>query len=219
MIEVTIKNEVLMLLPEKAIWWKRNSALLVADIHLGKSGHFRKAGIPVPTKLQEEDLSLLADLVERYQPGRLYILGDFFHSELNIDWYLFPVWRKKFPDLEIVLVKGNHDILNDQVLLNAGVIIVKGYLDVFPFRLIHVPPANTTIAGSHYYLSGHIHPGIRLKGRARQSLTMPCFYFSDKQGVLPAFGRFTGNSTIAVNENDKIYPVFSGKVICLNGTD
>ncbi len=219
MIEVTIKNEVLMLLPEKAIWWKRNSALLVADIHLGKSGHFRKAGIPVPTKLQEEDLSLLADLVERYQPGRLYILGDFFHSELNIDWYLFPVWRKKFPDLEIVLVKGNHDILNDQVLLNAGVIIVKGYLDVFPFRLVHVPPANTTIAGSHYYLSGHIHPGIRLKGRARQSLTMPCFYFSDKQGVLPAFGRFTGNSTIAVNENDKIYPVFSGKVICLNATD
>lgn len=219
MIEVTIKNEVLMLLPEKAIWWKRNSALLVADIHLGKSGHFRKAGIPVPTKLQEEDLSLLADLVERYQPGRLYILGDFFHSELNIDWYLFPVWRKKFPDLEIVLVKGNHDILNDQVLLNAGVIIVKGYLDVFPFRLVHVPPANTTIAGSHYYLSGHIHPGIRLKGRARQSLTMPCFYFSDKQGVLPAFGRFTGNSTIAVNENDKIYPVFSGKVICLNTTD
>jgi len=219
MIEVTIKNEVLMLLPEKAIWWKRNSALLVADIHLGKSGHFRKAGIPVPTKLQEEDLSLLADLVERYQPGRLYILGDFFHSELNIDWYLFPVWRKKFPDLEIVLVKGNHDILNDQVLLNAGVIIVKGYLDVFPFRLVHVPPANTTIAGSHYYLSGHIHPGIRLKGRARQSLTMPCFYFSDKQGVLPAFGRFTGNSTIAVNENDKIYPVFSGKVICLNASD
>lgn len=219
MIEVTIEKEVLLLLPEKAIWWKKNSALLVADIHLGKSGHFRKAGIPVPSKLQEEDLLLLTELVERYDPVCLYILGDFFHSELNTDWYLFPVWRKKFPDLEIILVKGNHDILSDQIMLNAGVIIVKGYLDVFPFRLIHIPPAISSTESMHYYLSGHIHPGIRLKGKARQSLTMPCFYFSDRQGILPAFGRFTGSSTIAVTEVDKIYPVFSGKVICLHGDD
>lgn len=189
---------------------------MVADIHLGKSGHFRKAGIAVPALLQQEDLAKLSDLVYHFNPKKLFILGDFFHSDLNEDWYWFPRWRKQFPSLEIILIKGNHDILSDQLLINAGVVIVKGYLDIPPFRLIHIPPVLSDQAAVNlYYLSGHIHPGVRLRGRAKQSLSMPCFYFSERQGILPAFGRFTGNSLIAVEPDDKVYPVCGGKVICL----
>jgi len=214
---VTIENEELVLLPERAIWWKKKEALLVSDIHLGKSGHFRKAGIAVPAALQQEDLSTLSDLVRQYKPLHLYILGDFFHSVLNEDWYWFPLWRKQFPELQISLIKGNHDILNDSLLTDAGVILIKGFLDIYPFRLIHIPPvqAAKTLADPWYYLSGHIHPAVRMKGRGRQSLTIPCFYFSDRQGILPAFGRFTGTSAIAVTESDQVYPVHSGRVICL----
>ena len=35
-----------------AIFWKEKDTLLLADIHLGKVGHFRKSGIPVPRKAE-----------------------------------------------------------------------------------------------------------------------------------------------------------------------
>ncbi len=37
----------LILLPQKAIYWKQQKALIAADVDLGKVGHFRKAGIAV----------------------------------------------------------------------------------------------------------------------------------------------------------------------------
>jgi len=41
-------NQDLLLLPQKAIYWQQQKALIVADVHFGKVGHFRKAGIAVP---------------------------------------------------------------------------------------------------------------------------------------------------------------------------
>jgi uncharacterized protein len=48
-----------------------------------------------------------------------------------------------------------------------------------------------------YAFSGHIHPGIRIRGMGKQSLQLPCFYFGAGYAVLPAFSLFTG--TVAVD--------------------
>ncbi len=217
MVAVEIAGEELLLLPEKVIWWKKEKSLLVADLHLGKSGHFRKAGIAVPSHLDEDDLQVLSSLISRLDPVHIYMLGDLFHSSLNADWFKFTSWRKQFPHLQFHLIRGNHDILNDELLTDAQVSIYKDHLDVKPFRLIHIPPEiSETGSFEHYYLSGHIHPGVKLRGRARQFLHLPCFYFTEHQGILPAFGRFTGNSTLEIYPADRVYPVLSGKVICLD---
>jgi len=50
--------------------------------------------------------------------------------------------------------------------------------------------------GQPYYFSGHLHPGIRIRGGGRQVLQFPCFYFGAEYAVLPAFGRFTGTVSI-----------------------
>lgn len=238
MVSVKIAGEELTLLPQKAIWWESRRALLLADLHLGKSGHFRKAGFAVPAALQYGDLDTLSELVGQLDPLVIYILGDFFHSDLNTDWLQFSGWRRLYPALKIILVRGNHDILKDTVLQEAGITIVEGYLDVGPFRLVHIPPGPDSVGAREpvsagvsgnpagaglaesaepgpYYLSGHLHPGIRMSGKARQSLVMPCFYFGATQGILPAFGRFTGNSALSPVEGDQIFPVYPGKVICL----
>jgi metallophosphoesterase superfamily enzyme len=47
-----------------------------------------------------------------------------------------------------------------------------------------------------YYFSGHLHPGIRIRGMGKQSLQFPCFYFGTEYAVLPAFGKFTGTVSI-----------------------
>jgi len=87
----------LLLLPQKAIYWQQEKALIVADVHLGKVGHFRKAGIAVPRDMEQNDLAVLSDLVDEYKPKTIIFLGDLFHSDKNADWDWFVLWRRQLP--------------------------------------------------------------------------------------------------------------------------
>ena len=40
-----IFGEALELYPQRAVFWKRKGILFLADLHLGKINHFRRAGI------------------------------------------------------------------------------------------------------------------------------------------------------------------------------
>src|ERR1700712_5351736 len=95
----------LLLLPQKAIYWQQEKALIAADVHLGKVGHFRKAGISIPRDMEQDDLAMLSDLIAEHRPEKIIFLGDLFHSDLNADWDWFVMWRKQFPKLQIILVK------------------------------------------------------------------------------------------------------------------
>jgi len=60
---------------------------------------------------------------------------------------------------------------------------------------------------SKYNLIGHIHPGVQLKGSAKQSIKLPCFYFGVQQGILPAFGAFTGLTALKVKKNYRVFVI------------
>ncbi len=98
---------------ERALFWEEENTLIVADVHLGKSGHFRKSGIAVPQSIYKADLQRLIAQLYLFKAERLIIVGDFTHSEANKELDLFLKWRKDFSLLQIDLVKGNHDVLSD----------------------------------------------------------------------------------------------------------
>src|SRR5277367_6135917 len=137
-ISFNLLNQDLLLLPQKAIYWKQEKALIAADVHLGKVGHFRKAGIAVPRDMEQNELSVLSDLIFEYKPEKLIFLGDFFHSEINSDWDWFILWRSQFPKLEIVLVKGNHDIIDETYYQKLNIVIHNELL-IGPFLMLHQP--------------------------------------------------------------------------------
>ena len=211
----SIHNQNLLLLPQKAIFWQEEKILIVADVHLGKVGHFRKAGIAIPRSMDQEDLSMLSDLIHLYHPLKIIFLGDLFHSDLNNDWDWLVLWRDLFKDVELILVRGNHDIIADKLYLDAGFTIHDTY-HIGPFMLVHEPMPLTKIAeGTPYLISGHIHPGVKLRGKGRQFLTLPCFHFGKRQAILPAFGKFTGKVCVQCDENDKIFGVLKDSVVAL----
>jgi len=208
-------NQDLLLLPQKAIYWQQEKALIAADVHLGKVGHFRKAGIAIPRDMEQDDLAMLSDLVHEYRPEKIIFLGDLFHSDLNNDWDWFVLWRKQFPKLQIILIKGNHDIIHDKHYLDLDVVLAEK-LSIGPFLMLHHPlkePEKPQEGG--YVLCGHIHPGVNLVGRGRQSVTLPCFAFGDNQAILPSFGKFTGRVAILSRKTDKIFGVLKDKVIAI----
>lgn len=205
----------LLLLPQKAIFWQQERALIVADVHLGKVGHFRKAGIAVPRDMEQNDLAVLSDLIDEYKPKKVLFLGDLFHSDKNADWDWFVLWRRQFPKLELTLIRGNHDIIHDQHYLELNVSL-HNELAIGPFLMLHHPLSEDILQNTEgYVFCGHIHPGVSLSGKARQSVTLPCFAFGSRQAILPSFGRFTGKVSIRNMKTDHIFAVLQNKIIAV----
>src|ERR1700742_5119224 len=182
----TLLNQNLLLLPQKAIYWQQEKALIAADVHLGKVGHFRKSGIAVPRDMEQDDLACLSDLIFEHKPEKIIFLGDLFHSDMNADWEWFALWRKQFPKMQIMLIRGNHDIIHDDHYINLNVSL-HYELAVGPFLMLHHPLTEAVLSETAgYVFCGHIHPGVNLVGRGRQSVTLPCFAFSRRQCILPS---------------------------------
>lgn len=183
--------------------------LILADLHLGKITHFRKNGIALPKEGEKDNFDRFAFLILNYPIKRILILGDLFHSDYNAEWDAFLLFLDKFPDKEFILVKGNHDILSDKDYSSANLTIYPLALEMPPFYFTHHP-----VESKRFNICGHIHPGVKMAGKGLQRLRLPCFYFSDKRGILPAFGAFTGLHAIEPkNLDDDIYAITSKKVL------
>ena len=208
---VSIQEEELSLLPEKAIYWEAKKLLLIADLHLGKSMHFRKNGIAVPAKAENKNWEVLHQLFEHIQPERVNFLGDLFHSTYNQEWEVFTELITSYPNIRFELTLGNHDIL-DPTLYEHSKLKVFDKLIEDPFIFTHEPLETKS---DFYNLAGHIHPGVQLKGKGKQKHRLPCFYFGKTEGILPAFGSFTGLATIKVKKSDQVFVVAGKEVISL----
>jgi len=211
-IRVELQGESLVLLPERALLWERTGTLIVADAHLGKAATFRAAAIPLPGGTTTEALERLTAALGRTGARRLLLLGDFFHARSGRAARTLAAiadWRERHADLEIVLVRGNHD-------KGAGDPPCEWGFDCHdepwiepPFAFRHHPEPEK----SHYVLAGHIHPAISLTGLARQREKLPCFLFGENVGLLPAFGGFTGGATVRPRRGDRVYAIVEAEVV------
>jgi uncharacterized protein len=213
---VEISGEVFELLHHKAMYWPKMRALLLADLHLGKINHFRKSGIPLPSKANDRNIELLVEVLQRVKPERVLCLGDLFHSHYNPEWEVFGELVQHFHPVSFELIMGNHDIMSELQYSRKG-ILVHDRLTIGNFILTHHPLEEVT--PGYYNMAGHIHPGVCLYGRGKQALTLPCFYFGQKQGLLPAFGVFTGLAKIKPTKDDKIFVIVEDKILNVNGSN
>ncbi|WP_317166959.1 ligase-associated DNA damage response endonuclease PdeM [Winogradskyella ursingii] len=188
---ISVKNETLTLTNQRAIYWKRESALILSDIHIGKTAHFRKHGIPMPDGVLQNDLERLKQLILYLKAQKILIVGDLFHAEANVDMDTFQLWLNQFEDLQIVLIKGNHDRLSKNIVSKFDFEIEKE-LEISPFTFVH---EHLKKHSEQFTISGHTHPGVRIKGKGKQFLKLPCFQVSGHQIILPAFSLFTGLNT------------------------
>jgi DNA ligase-associated metallophosphoesterase len=199
---------------QRAMYWEEAQTLVASDLHLGKSGHFRKSGIAVPQEVMKQDLMRLFDLLQHYSPKRLLVVGDLFHSHANkeLDWFLR--WRNDMPQLEFLLVKGNHDILNQAWYEAAGIDTVEHW-NHHGIDFSHEPAQALAAAPGLPVVCGHIHPGIAISGPGRQHLRMPCFFFGKTQCILPAFGLFTGTHVVKPKRTDVVFAIADNQIIRL----
>lgn len=183
--------------------------LIIADVHLGKANHFRKEGISIPATAQLEDYNRLDALFKTIAPLKVYFLGDLFHSTFNRDWHYFCDLVGAFPAISFTLVRGNHDII-DQRKFGEICVHVTDAIEDDDFIYSHEPVAVVPVPKVN--LTGHIHPGIVLSGKAKQHVKLPCFYLTRSLMVLPAFGTLTGLYPIQPESDAHVYAVIPGSV-------
>ena len=204
-----IRNNTFWISPERCLFWEEQNVLIIADMHLGKTGHFRKSGIAVPQNIYKADLQRLMAQLYFFKADRLIIVGDLTHSTVNKELELFKKWRKDFSLLHIDLVKGNHDILKDDWYSEAN-ISVTDELVIKNFCFRHdIEKCKNPL----FTFSGHVHPGITIKGKAQQSLRFPCFYFTKAQCILPAFSHFTGTFTVQPAKGEAVFAIVESKIM------
>lgn len=204
--EIVIKGEKLILCTERALFWPQKKTLILADMHLGKPAYFRSKGIQIPSTVMLKDLERLRLLIEKYQAEKVIVAGDMFHHKQNADVQLFAEWRQKYSGVQFFLVPGNHDKLLAIDYTQLDIQVLPNQFTMGPFCITH---KREDVEVGDFALSGHIHPGYLMEGRARQIIRMPCYIVADNYIVLPAFSQFTGLYAAYEKKQDHVYYLVS----------
>ena len=198
---------------DHSVWFQQRATLFVADVHLGKDVRFRQLGVPVPQGPTVDTLARLASLCSTLSARRLVVLGDLLHARGSATAALgrrWLEWRESAPHLEVVLVRGNHDRQSGDPPPDWKVQVVPEGEPMDGLSLHHEPPSVARASG--FALAGHVHPGVRLSGRAGDRLRLPCFIHGPTRLVLPAFGAFTGLHLLQPGPGERRFAVCEGRL-------
>ncbi|MEZ5735270.1 MAG: ligase-associated DNA damage response endonuclease PdeM [Novosphingobium sp.] len=188
MVPFSFSGEEMRLVQGRALFWPRENALLVADLHLEKASFFASRGQMLPPYDSRETLERLALAIRETGARRVFALGDNFHDESGIE-RLEPRAAGMLDALtratDWVWIAGNHDGAatggdTAEQLLIGGLMLRH-----------QAQPGE-----SRPELSGHFHPRLTVTSRGRR-IARPCAVASERRLILPAFGALTGGMDAA----------------------
>jgi putative SbcD/Mre11-related phosphoesterase len=154
----------------------KTKTLLIADPHIGWEMALQEKGIHVPSQTPKI-LNKLTDIITRYKPERLVILGDVKYtvvsSELG-EWHDIPEFFAKLQGYvgDIAIVRGNHDanlepLLPENVQLLPATGEVIGDVGVFHGHKWPSP----ALLKSKTLVMGHLHPVVVFRDPAGFKIT------------------------------------------------
>jgi uncharacterized protein len=211
---ISLASVDVVLLPDRALLLPETRTVIVADVHWGKAAAFRAQGVPVPHGTTQSGLARLEALIMHTSAQQLFVLGDLWHARAGMTAATvraIETWRAARPSLDITLIRGNHDHHAGDPPASLDIECVDAPLLLGPFALCHHPGD----CHDGYVLAGHVHPVVQLRGRGRQRVTLPCFAFGERGGLLPAFGEFTGGAVIDARDFTRTYAIADDEVLPL----
>ena len=174
--------------------------LIIGDLQLGFETVLHKQGVMVPPFQLKDILKRLEHIFSKTKAKRMVINGDIKHEFGTIsdqEWretlQLFDYLLEKVE--EVVLVKGNHDLVLDPIAKKRNIKVVD-YYDLEGITILHghkiLPNVGKTI------VIGHEHPAISFPERPGE--VFKCFLVGNWKGstlfVLPSFNPLTEGSDI-----------------------
>ena len=199
MVPLSFANEEMLLVNGRALYWPREGALLLADLHLEKASFYAAKGQMLPPYDSRETLERVADCVKQTGARRVIALGDNFHDTggtSRLEPYAAGMLEGLTRALDWVWITGNHD---EEMHRSFGGAVLDE-LELGGVILRHIAQKGEM----RPELSGHFHPKLRVNVRNRH-IARPCGVLSRNAAggdrmILPAFGALTGGMDAAAPE-------------------
>ena len=196
MVPLSFAGDEFALTRSGALYWPRENALLVADLHLEKASFFARHGQMLPPYDSRETLERVALAIRETGARRVITLGDNFHDSdgsTRLEPHACGMLEALTRAVDWVWITGNHDPSMEARC--GGTLVEEMQLGGIVLR--HQARRGETLPE----MSGHYHPRLQLKLRQRH-VRRPCAVVStDAAGggriILPAFGALTGGMNAA----------------------
>ena len=189
MVPFSFAGEEMALALGQSLYWPREQALLVADLHLEKASYYARFGQMLPPYDSRETLGRVAEAVRQTGARRVYCLGDNFHDAAGaarLEQHAAGMLDALTRVTDWVWIAGNHDLGH----VPSGTAVEE--LQVHGIVLRH----EALPGEARPELSGHFHPRLRISLRGR-SVVRPCAVATASKLILPAFGALTGGMDAA----------------------
>ncbi len=186
MVPLSFAGHSFFALPEAALFWPAQRALLVADLHFEKASWFARFGQFLPPHDSAATLDAIEAMVDRTGARTLWSLGDSFHDAggaARLDGPTRARLEALTARLDWIWITGNHDAAVTDAL--GGRLLPEAQVDNVILRHQADP------ADRRPEISGHFHPKFRLSLRGRH-ISRRCFVGSDSKLIMPALGALTG---------------------------
>ncbi|WP_432768530.1 MAG: ligase-associated DNA damage response endonuclease PdeM [Sphingopyxis sp.] len=175
-----------VVLADRALFWPRHAALIVADLHLEKASWYAALGQPLPPYDSHDTLDRLAGLAAATGARAIWCLGDSFHDR-HAAARIVPAVAERLhaqaAATKLLWIAGNHDGLSGGAW--GGEVADELTIDGIVLR-------HQCLAGERRpEISGHFHPKLRLAVRGR-NVSRACFAADERRLIMPAFGSLTG---------------------------
>lgn len=185
-VEIALHGQAAVCDPLGALYLPDERILIVSDLHLEKGSAFARRGMMLPPYDTMATLSLLQNVIDRYDPRLVISLGDNFHDRIgaaHLSLTLRSVIAAMASKREWVWINGNHD--------PDGVADLPGQsLDILTYGALtfrHEPKAGAQKGE----VAGHLHPSATVR-RREKTIRRPCFATDGGRMIMPAFGVTTG---------------------------
>ena len=178
----------------RALFWARENALLVADLHLEKASFYARTGQMLPPYDSRETLERVAAAIRQTGASRVYTLGDNFHDAggpARLEAHAAGMLDALTRAVDWVWITGNHDEKDAAGRAGAPGGTVVREMEIGSVLLRHRAKKGET----RTELSGHYHPRLQLNIQRRR-IVRPCAVTATGDGganrmILPAFGALT----------------------------
>ena len=186
MVPLSFAGEEFALANGRALYWPREQALIVADLHLEKASFYATTGQMLPPYDSRETLERLADTIRHTSARRVFTLGDNFHDEggpQRMEPHAAGMLDALTRAVDWVWITGNHD--GENASAPGGTLLPELAVNSVMLRHRALPGESAP------ELSGHFHPQLTVAARGRR-IRRHCAVRSEQRMILPAFGALTG---------------------------
>lgn len=187
--------------------------LVIADLHIGYESALENEGIHLPRFQTVEISERVIDLLDKFEPDEVVILGDFKHEfsrNLNQEWREVQSLLSLIKgSAKVLIVRGNHDNFLATITSRMDIPLVDS-LEENGITLVH----GHKDCQSRPLVMAHEHPSIRITDRVGAYVKLPCFLHHADNGitVVPAFSPLAlGTDLSTVYPEEFLSPVLKGK--------